>query len=81
MSAKGTATFFFILIFMCSSLILRNIVINYSKILPNCTKTILQKKSCLTAAAILEIYSPVHFAAGVARQTVVICKLTVQQLL
>ena len=49
MSAKGTATFFFILIFMCSSLILRNIVINYSKILPNCTKTILQKKSCLTA--------------------------------
>lgn len=56
MSAKGTATFFFILIFMCSSLILRNIVINYSKILPNCTKTILQKKSCLTAAAILAIY-------------------------
>lgn len=52
MSAKGTATFFFILIFMCSSLILRNIVINYSKILPNCTKTILQKKSCLMAVSL-----------------------------
>lgn len=52
MSAKGTATFFFILIFMCSFLILRNIVINYSKILRNCTKTILQKKSCLMAVSL-----------------------------
>ncbi len=73
MSAKGTATFFFVLIFMCSFLILRNIVINYSKILPNCTKTILQKKSCLMAAIVLAIYRPVHFAAGVTRQAVILC--------